>query len=75
MQTIYVCIFFLTYLAALSLSYCMWDLVLSPGIEPRPPAFEVWSLHLWVTRQVPVYVYLFITSYNLVYTFSNPTEH
>ena len=41
------------YLAATDLSCCMWDLVLSPGIEPRPPALGVWSLSHWIIRQVP----------------------
>ena len=30
----------------------MWDLVPWPGIEPRPPALEVWSLSHWTTREV-----------------------
>ena len=26
-----------------------------PGIEPAPPAVEVWSLNHWTARDVPVY--------------------
>ena len=32
----------------------IWDLVLQPGIEPRPLALEAWSLGHWATREVPV---------------------
>ena len=28
-------------------------LVPRPGIEPTPPALEVWSLNHWTTREVP----------------------
>ena len=41
------------YMALLSLSCGMWDLVLWPGIEPGPPALGVWSLSHWITREVP----------------------
>ena len=34
------------------LSYSMWDLVPQPGIEPRPPAFGVWSPSHWTTKEV-----------------------
>ena len=30
-----------------------WHPVGSPGIEPGPPAFGVWSLNHWTTREVP----------------------
>ena len=29
-------------------------LVLWPGIEPMPPAMEVWSLNHWTAREVPL---------------------
>ena len=32
----------------------MWDLVPRPGIEPRPPALEAWSLNHCATREVPI---------------------
>ena len=41
------------YLAAPGLSYSMWDLVPSPGIELGPPALGAWSLSHWITREVP----------------------
>ena len=31
----------------------IWDLVPWPGIKPRPPALETWSLSRWITREVP----------------------
>ena len=34
-------------------SCSMWDLVLWPGIEPRPPALGALSLSHWTTREVP----------------------
>ena len=30
----------------------MWDLVLQPGTEPRPPALGTWSLSHWTTREI-----------------------
>ena len=39
------------YLAALGLSYGMWDLVPQPGIKPRPPALRAWSLSHWTNRK------------------------
>ena len=44
----YLCI----YLVGAGLSCGMWDLVHWAGIEPRPPALEVWSLSHWTTREV-----------------------
>ena len=44
--------FFLIYLAALGLSYSIWDLVPRPGIESRPPALGVLSLSRWAPREV-----------------------
>ena len=35
-----------------TLSCSLWDLVPWPGVEPRPPALEVWSLSHWSTREV-----------------------
>ena len=32
-------------------------LVLRPGIEPIPPALEVWSLNRWTTREVHRLIY------------------
>ena len=56
-----VCVIFLLfkiYLIALDLSCSpgtlrcgTWDLVLRPGIEPRPPALGVWGLRQWTTRE------------------------
>ena len=34
-------------------SWGMWDLVLWPGIEPRPPALGAQSLSHWTAREVP----------------------
>ena len=31
----------------------MWELVAWPGIEPRPPALEAWTLNYQTTREVP----------------------
>ena len=49
----FVCLFVFIYLAAPGLSCSMRDLVPWPGIEPGPPALEVWSLNHWTTREVP----------------------
>ena len=49
-QNIYFHVFI--YLAAPSLSCCMWDLVPWPRIEPGPLALRAWSLSLWTTREV-----------------------
>ena len=46
-------IYIYIYIAALGLSYSMWDLVPWPGIEPGPPALGAWSLSHWTTREVP----------------------
>ena len=35
-----------------TLSCSMWDLVPWPGIEPRPPALETWSLSHWTPKEV-----------------------
>ena len=45
------CLYF--YLAVLGLSCSIWDLVLCPGIKPRPPALGAQSLSHWTTREVP----------------------
>lgn len=34
----------------------MWDLVNSPEREPGAPAWGVWSLSHWATREVPVFL-------------------
>ena len=42
------------------LSGGMWDLVLQPGIEPRPPTFRAQNLHHWMTtREVPSFLSFF----------------
>ena len=41
------------YLAVLSLSCSMQDLVSWPGIEPGPPVLGAQSLSHWTTREVP----------------------
>ena len=47
------------YLAALSLTCGMWDLVTRPGIRPRPPALGVQSPSPWTTREVAASSWLF----------------
>ena len=48
------CLFFSSiYLSVPGLSCGMWDLVPGPGIEPRPPAFRVWSLSHWTNQGSP----------------------
>ena len=44
---------FFNYLAALSLSCSMWDLVPWPGIKPEPPALGAGSLSPRTAREVP----------------------
>ena len=51
-------IFLFTYLAALDLSWGMWDLGPWPGKEPGPPALGTWSLNHWATREVLDYLFL-----------------
>ena len=49
-------------------------LVLRPGIEPIPPALEVWSLNHWTTREVHRLIY----SYTLLittYVEAKPSSH
>ena len=36
-----------------TLSCSIWDLVPWPGIKPKSPALEAWSLSHWSTREVP----------------------
>ena len=36
-----------------TLSCSMWDLVPSPGIEPRPLSLGAQNLSRWTTREVP----------------------
>ena len=36
-----------------TLNWSLWDLVPWPGIKPRPPALESWSLSLLTTKEVP----------------------
>ena len=36
-----------------TLKWSMWDLVLWPGIEPRPPALAAGSLSHWTTKKAP----------------------
>jgi len=40
-------------------SCSMWDLVLWPGIKPKPLALGAWSLTHWTTREVPVHFFFF----------------
>ena len=44
-------------------SCSMWDLVPSPGIEPGPPAFGVWSPSHWTIKDVHIYLIVFIILY------------
>ena len=43
----------------------MWDLVPWPGIEPRPPALEAWSLSHQTTRDIPKFycILLYLSSW------------
>ena len=41
-------------LGIVSLCCGMWDLVLQPGIQPRPPALRVRSAGHWTAWDVPV---------------------
>lgn len=34
----------------------MWDLVNSPETGPGAPAWGVWPLSYWATREVPVFL-------------------
>ena len=43
---------YLIYLAAPGFSCGLWGLVPRPGIKPRPPALEAWSLSHRTTREV-----------------------
>ena len=36
-----------------TLSCGIWDLVVRPGTEPRPPALGVKSLSHWITMELP----------------------
>ena len=45
-------------MAVPGLCYSMWDLAPWPGIEPRPPALEVWSLSHGPPGEVPTSSYL-----------------
>ena len=40
------------YLTVPCLGCGMWDLVPRPGIEPRTPILEAWSINHWATREV-----------------------
>ena len=46
-----------------TLSCSMWDVVLCPGIEPRPPALGVWSLSHWTAGKS---LCTFLCSYSLM---------
>ena len=77
-QVIHHCIyaysFWYIYLSVLCLRCSMfdlcwdiWDSIPWPGIEPRPPAFGVWSLSHWTTREIPVsHIHLFIPIHLLI---------
>ena len=52
------------------LSCGTWDLVPSPGIEPRPPALGAWSPSHWITREVPQHV----NTHKSLWTQSSPTK-
>ena len=40
-----------------TLACSLWDLIPWPGIKPKPPALEVWSLSHWTAREVPILLY------------------
>ena len=42
-----------------TLSCSMWDLVLWPGIEPKPCALGARNLSHWTTREVPIKLFSF----------------
>ena len=54
-------------MAALGLSWGMWDLIPQLGIEPGPPALRMQSLSHWATREVPKLIYskLYFMLWNL----------
>ena len=49
------CFFFS--LACKIFSCSLWDIVLQPGMEPRPHGLGAWSLNHWTTREVPCPVF------------------
>ena len=52
----------------------MWDLVLQPGIEPRPPKFRAQNLHHWMTtREVPSFLFFWAVPCGLQ-DLSSPTR-
>ena len=49
-------------------------LVSQPGIEPVPPAVEVWSLNHWTAREVPCFsffFFFFLLAYGLLNFLNN----
>ena len=46
-------IFFFFSFYILALLRGIWNLTYPPGIEPKPPVVEAWSLNYWTTREVP----------------------
>ena len=40
----------------------IWDLVLGPGIKPRPSALEARSLSRWTTREAPEFYNMTISN-------------
>ena len=55
-------LFLFIYLTALGLSCGMQDIVPWAGIEPSPPALQVWSLSHWTTREFPCFCFNLPTS-------------
>ena len=52
----------------------MWDLAPWLGIEPRPPALEVWCLSYWTIRKAPQFFILQSYEWVLIFLFSSTSE-
>ena len=62
----HVCHFYLKkniYLAMLSFSCGMWDLIPWPGIKSRPPALGSWGPRHWTSREVPLLLFWVILTW------------
>ena len=51
-------LFIFIYLPEPGLSCVMWCSVPWPGIEPGPPAWGMWNLSHWTTREVPSFYFI-----------------
>ena len=57
-------IIYLFFLAMPGLNCGMWDLVPWPGIEPGPPSLGAQNLSHWTTRETPVDISLYLSSFS-----------